>query len=438
MLLLAIADLVARLDDHIEAGNLLAVHADRALFDLALHFLVGGCKADRGIGLDDAHAFRRHCQRREVVARRAFLEGFSRGLGGGFGGLATAAHGGSFGGEDLLRLVDLGAFKRFEPGDLVQWQVGEQAQEAADIAIVGVAPELPVIERGQLILVQPHGARHGLAHLAAVGGGDERRGDAIDFGPVDAARQLDPVDDVAPLIRSAHLQAAIGAARQLQEVIALEDHVVELEERQRLFAVEPQLDRIEAEHPVDREMPADVAQERDVFELVEPVGIVDHHRVGRAVAKGQELLEHGLDRGDVAGDDLVGHQLARFVLEARVADLAGAAAHQDDRLVAGLLHAAQQHDLDQAADMERGRCRIKADIAGHDLLAGQRVERGGIGDLVDISTLVEQAKQIGRVFGHGAARLAGLSTVRYGVARQVGGRRAKRRIASSPHVLCVD
>src|SRR3546814_4482554 len=78
---------------------------------------------------------------------------------------------------------------------------------------------------------------------------------------------------------------------------------------------------------------ADLAEEGDVFQPVEPFGIVQHHGVGRSVAKAQELLEYPLDRGDVGGDHLIAHQPARFVLEARVADLAGTAAHQHDRLV---------------------------------------------------------------------------------------------------------
>ena len=44
------------------------------------------------------------------------------------------------------------------------------------------------------------------------------------------------------------------------DVYKRQDHVVEFEERQRLLAVEPLLDGIEAQHPVDREMLADVAQ----------------------------------------------------------------------------------------------------------------------------------------------------------------------------------
>ena len=107
-----------------------------------------------------------------------------------------------------------------------------------------------------------------------------------------------------------------GAPRQLEEVVGLEDHVVEFEEGQRLLAVEPQLDAVEGQHPVDREMRADVAQERDVVELVEPVVIVDHDRVGRPVAEGQEALEHPADQAMLASIVLVGEQLAAFVLAA--------------------------------------------------------------------------------------------------------------------------
>ena len=101
-----------------------------------------------------------------------------------------------------------------------------------------------------------------------------------DLAPVDAARELHAVHDVAPLVRAAHLQEAVGAAGQLQEVVGLEDHVVELQEAQRLLAVEPQAHAVEGEHPVDREVGADVAQQRDVAEPVEPVGVVHEQRVG--------------------------------------------------------------------------------------------------------------------------------------------------------------
>ena len=68
----------------------------------------------------------------------------------------------------------------------------------------------------------------------------------------------------------------------------------------------------------------------------------------------------------------------------------------------GLLQAAEQHDLHEAADVQGRRGGIEADIAGHDLPARQRVERGGVRDLVDIAALGEEAQEVGSVFGHGA------------------------------------
>src|SRR3546814_9717180 len=76
-------------------------------------------------------------------------------------------------------------------------------------------------------------------------GGDERRGQAVERTVVDPPAELDAVDDVAPLVGAAHLQDAFPPARQLQEVVGLEDHVVEFQERQRLFALEPELHAVE-------------------------------------------------------------------------------------------------------------------------------------------------------------------------------------------------
>ena len=45
----------------------------------------------------------------------------------------------------------------------------------------------------------------------------------------------DAVDDVAPLIRAAHLQPAAVALVQLDEIVGLQNHVVEFEERSYNF-----------------------------------------------------------------------------------------------------------------------------------------------------------------------------------------------------------
>ncbi len=65
-----------------------------------------------------------------------------------------------------------------------------------------------------------------------------------------------------------------------------------------------------------------------------------------------------------------------------------------------LLHAAQQHDRNEIADMQRRGRRIETDVDGHDLPCGKRVEAACIGDLVDIAPLVEQVQQAGRITGH--------------------------------------
>jgi hypothetical protein len=55
-----------------------------------------------------------------------------------------------------------------------------------------------------------------------------------------------------------------------------------------------------------------------------------------------------------------------------------------------LLHPPQEHNLEQASDVQARRSRVEADIAGHNLLLSQRVESFGIGYLVDVAALVEQ------------------------------------------------
>src|SRR3546814_5710858 len=77
------------------------------------------------------------------------------GVGSGLCGLFAAAHRGRFVGEDLLRLVDLGALERLEPRDLFQRQVGEQLQELADVAVVAIAPILPIVKMGKLFGIKP-------------------------------------------------------------------------------------------------------------------------------------------------------------------------------------------------------------------------------------------------------------------------------------------
>ena len=133
--------------------------------------------------------------------------------------------------------------------------------------------------------------------LAPDAGGEQRAGEGVELMRAHAPAEIDAVDDVAPLVGAAHLQIAAVAARQLHEVVGLQDHVVELDERQLLLALEPQLHRVHGQHAVDREVPADVAQQVDVVELRQPLGVVDHDGValGRE-PKRRNLANVPLDR----------------------------------------------------------------------------------------------------------------------------------------------
>ena len=107
-------------------------------------------------------------------------------------------------------------------------------------------------------------------------------------------------------------------------------------------------------------------------------------------------------------DPLFVEQRTGFILEARIPDLARTAAHEDDRLVAGLLEPPEQHDLHQAADVQRRRGGVEADVTGNDLPARQSVKRGGVGELMDVASLVERAEEVGAV-GHGGPLSTGSS-----------------------------
>src|SRR5262249_4884459 len=150
---------------------------------------------------------------------------------------------------------------------------------------------------------------------------------------------------------------------------------------------------VEGQHPVDREVPTDLAQERDVFEAAEPFVIVDYDRVGRTIAEAQETFETAADRSNVRIDCLLRQQLAAFILARRIADLRRPTAPQDYWLVARLLEPPQEHDRNEIADVQRRCCRVEPDVTGDDPFSRKRIECRGIGNLVDVAALVEQLEK---------------------------------------------
>ena len=92
--------------------------------------------------------------------------------------------------------------------------------------------------------------------------------------------------------------------------------------------------------------------------------------------------------------------LAALVLAGGIADARGAAAHQRDRPVAGLLQPVQHHDRQQRADMQRGRGAVEADIGGDRPSTRERIERVGLRHLVDEAAARENVKEIGLIAAH--------------------------------------
>jgi hypothetical protein len=169
-------------------------------------------------------------QRRQGEAGLAFLERAPGGVGGFTRSRVAVQHRGHRVGQSFLGVVDLAPLEALQPLYFVERNIGEQAQELADVGVVRVPPILPEIIGAELVRVEPYGPGFRLPHLLAVGGRQQRRRHAEQLLAVDPAAKLDAVDDVAPLIRSAELEDAARAPRQLEEIIGLKDHVVEFEE----------------------------------------------------------------------------------------------------------------------------------------------------------------------------------------------------------------
>src|SRR4029079_5949484 len=134
---------------------------------------------------------------------------------------------------------------------------------------------------------------------------DQRRGQGEQLHVLHAAAKINTVDDIAPLVRTAHLQDAVVTFVQLNEIVCLQDHVVEFKKRQFLLAIETQLDGIEREHPIDRKMPANVAQEINVVELVQPVGVIRHDGIAARSFEFQEFGKYRPYAGQIVIDHLV-------------------------------------------------------------------------------------------------------------------------------------
>ena len=148
-------------------------------------------------------------------------------------------------------------------------------------------------------------------------------------------------------------------------------------------------------------MRPEIAQERNVGELRQPLVVVDQQ--GTAGREVQEARERALDAALVGVDLLLAEELPALVLAGRVADLGGPAAHERDRTMARLLQVPQHHDADEVADMQAVGGAVVADI-GRDGAGGRRgVERRQIGALVNEAARLQRAQQLRAQAAHDAS-----------------------------------
>ena len=262
-----------------------------------------------------------------------------------------------FPGKSLLGFAERLPGDRGQIGDFVFDEERELAEVGAHHGILGVHPVLVVVVGREEGWIEPD-AQAGacLAHLLARGRGDERRDEREGLAGIGAANQLDAAGDVGPLVGPAHLQHTVFGAEEMEEVVGLDETVIELDEVEALTAVQPGAVGLQGQHLVDREVTADIAEERDVLKLEEPVGVVQHQR-RRIVAETTALVvevfrQLGLNADQVVLKIFQRDHLARRGLAGWIADHGGATAAEGDWPVTHSLQGGEQHDGDHVPGMQ--------------------------------------------------------------------------------------
>ena len=166
------------------------------------------------------------------------------------------------------------------------------------------------------------------------------------------------------------LEGAAVEIVKLQKVERLKQHVAELGVGDAFLAIHARAHRVFRQHVVHREVLAHVAQEIHHRDHGQPVGVVDDARRVGAHLEIQELRQLRPDLFQICCDAVLALQLTFLALAARVADQAGAAACQHDRVVSEALQPRQSHQRQEVPDLQAVGCGIKADVGRH-FLAGE-------------------------------------------------------------------
>ena len=177
----------------------------------------------------------------------------------------------------------------FQGIDLRNVHKGEEFEEAIDISIRGVDPELVEFVRTGFLRIQPHGAAFGFTEFGAVRFGDQRYGQAKHLVLMQTTGQIDAGGDVAPLVRAADLQRHAVQLIQAGKVVTLQQIVRELGKGDTLIVtIQTLLHRFFVDHLVNREVFTDIAQEGQHVHAAKPVIVIRRDRRVVAAVKIKE------------------------------------------------------------------------------------------------------------------------------------------------------
>ena len=268
-------------------------------------------------------------------------------------------------------------------------QQREELEVGLDVAVVDVVPELVEFVRRGERRIEVDRARLRLSELRARGHGHEWRHESVRFPAFHPANEIDPRGDVAPLVTASHLDGAAPVAEQVQEVVRLQQHVAEFGVGNA--RVEPRFHRLLLQHDVHAEVLSHIAQEVDEGLLDEPIGVVEDEGLRRSVEveEPRHLVALALQ---MLADLLLREQRPLAALAARIADQAGAAAHQHDGLVAGELEVPQQHDRHEIAELQAGCGRIEPAV--HRAALRAEVRRDFLRGVVDETAPLELREEV--------------------------------------------
>ena len=194
--------------------------------------------------------------------------------------------------------------------------------------------------------------------------------------------QLRAAQHIAPLVVAAELHIAAVVLEHIVEIVALHDHVVELQEAQALLHA--LLIALGPQHIVDGEAGTYLTQQIHVIQLQQPVGVVEHD--GLALTELDKALHLALEALGVVVDILLGEHLPHIGAAGGVTDHGGAAADEGDGLVARHLQALHQSQGHEMTRRQRIRRAVKADVEGGFAVVDHLTDLFLVGDLCDQAT----------------------------------------------------